>query len=135
MTVTEIESGQIADDFIKTMKWGDETPEEVRSLVEMNIKGFWAWMHSADMEGCQSGVDEAFRARFRQGVIIRGIPVWVCADDFYEDRSVGINWGPEHVWAIRRDDGTVFEMTREEEEHWAGVAAESCRPDDDDPTW
>jgi hypothetical protein len=135
MSVTEIESATIVDDFVKTMKWSDDTPEEVRSLVIMNLRGFWQWMHSDSMEGCQSALDQAFDARFRQGVTIRGIPVWVCAEDFTGDRSVGQSWGPEQIWAIRRDDGTMFELTPEEHEHWFGVAAESVPEFPDDPEW
>lgn len=135
MSVTEIQQATIVDDFVATMKWSDDTQEHVRSLVVMNLRGFWQWMHSDKMEGCQSAVDQAMDARFRQGVTIRGIPVWVCADDFTEDKSVGINWGPEQIWAIRRDDGTMFELSREEEDHWAGIAAKSINPHDDDPTW
>lgn len=135
MSETEIESAAIVDDFVATMKWSDDTPEAVRSLVVMNLRGFWRWLHSAEMEGCQSGVDQAMAAKFRQGVTIRGIPVWVCADEFTEDKSVGQNWGPEHIWAIRRDDGTMFELTAEESDHWAGIAAESINPYDDDSAW
>ena len=133
MTVTEIQAGTIVDDFIKTMRWSDDTPADVRALVEMNLRGFWSWMHSDAMEGCQSAVDQALDARFRQGVTIRGIPVWVCAEDFTGDRSVGQSWGPEQIWAIRRDDGTMFELAPEEEEHWCGVAADSVPEFPDDP--
>ncbi|MEO8270374.1 MAG: hypothetical protein ABI557_11690 [Aureliella sp.] len=69
MTVSEIQSGVIAEDFIKQLKWSDDTPEEVRSAVASNIRCFWQWMHSQDMEGCQAGVDEAMSARFREGAL------------------------------------------------------------------
>jgi len=135
MTVTDIQSASIVDDFVKTMKWSDATPEDVRSLVVMNLRGFWHWMHSDAMEGCQSGVDQALEARFRQGITIRGIPVWVCADDFTSDSSVGQIWGPEQIWAIRRDDGTEFVLSDEEVGHWAGVASDSISEFPDDPDW
>lgn len=135
MTVTEIQQATIVDDFVATMKWSDETPEYVRSLVVMNLRGFWQWIHSEDMEGCRSALDQAMDARFRQSVTIRGIPVWVCADDFTSDRSTGIHWGPEQVWAIRRDDATEFVLTTEEQQHWASIAAESIPEFEDDPEW
>jgi len=135
MTVTEIQQATIVDDFAKTMTWSDDTPEEVRSLVIMNLRGFWQWMHSDAMEGCQSALDQAFDAKFRQGVTIRGIPVWVCAEDFTGDRSGGQAWWPEQIWAIRRDDGTMFELTPEEYEHWFGVATERIPEFPDCPEW
>lgn len=134
MTVTEIQSGTIVNDFVKQMRWDyANTPEPVRSLVIANIRGFWQWMHSEEMEGCQAATDQAFDARFRQGVSIRGIPVWVCADDFTSDKSTGQPWGPEQVWAIRRDDATEFVLTTEEEQYWASIAAESVPEFPDDP--
>jgi len=135
MIAAEVEQATIIDDFVKTMKWSDDTPEDVKTLVIGNLRGFWSWMHSQDMEGCQSVVDQALAARFREGAIVRGIPVWVCADEFEADPATGLGWGPGCIWAIRRDDGTAFELTSDDENHWAGIAAEKIEPYDDDPSW
>lgn len=125
----------VVDEFLQTLKWSEDTPDEVRTLVVGNIRGFWAWLHSQDMEGCQASVDQALAARFHEAANIRGVPVWVCADEFAQDPAVGIGWGPEEIWAIRRDDATAFELTEEEQNHWSGIAAEKIEPYDDDPTW
>ena len=115
----------VVEDFIKSMIWHPDTPSAVRETAICNVRGFWAFLHSDKMEGCQKALDEAYKAKFHTQAIVRGIPVWVCADEFTSDRSVGMGWGPEQIWATRRDDGTMFELTAEETDHWAGVAAES----------
>jgi hypothetical protein len=46
---------------------------------------------------------------------IRGTEVIVFADHFTEDRSTGLNLGPEDVWA-ETTDGAVFDLTYEETE-------------------
>ena len=114
MTQTVIEKAEAAEDFIAAMRWAEDTPQDVRDLVAMNIRGFWSWLHSEKLEGCQYAVDQAFKAKSHRADIIRGIPVFVCANEFEEDQSVGLGWGPGEVFAIRRDDGTAFEMTAEE---------------------
>lgn len=128
MSQTTIEKAEVVDDFVKLMKWSPDTPESVRGLVEANIRGFWSFLHSKDLEGCQEAVDKAFEAKWHTAAIVRGVPVFVCADEFTQDLSVGINWGPENVWAIRRDDATEFVLTGEEIDHWAGEAAKSSGP-------
>ena len=132
MSVTEIERATVVDDFVASMKWSDDTPEDARSLVIGNIRGFWSWMHSDEMEGCQSSVDQAMDARFHKSATIRGIPVWVCADDFSQDPSTGQGWSPDHIWAMRRDDGTAFELTDDEQSHWGEIAAETIDPYDEE---
>jgi hypothetical protein len=62
--------------------------------------------------------------------VIRGIEVKVFADSF--DRSPGIPYGPQEVWA-QTFEGDAFELTQAEEEKIASEAAES-RLSDYDPT-
>ena len=132
---TVIERADVVEDFVRTLKWREDTPEDVRTLVIGNIRGFWAWLHSDDMEGCQESVDQAMAARCREGAIIRGVPVWVCADEFDADPSTGLGWGPSEIWAIRRDDATEFPLNDDEVNHWSGIAAEKIEPYDDDPSF
>ena len=64
--------------------------------------------------------------------VVRGIPVYICADEFTEDQSVGMNWGPEQITAFRRDDATVFELTSEETDFWSCEAGKNYDPHHDD---
>jgi len=128
MTETVIEKAEAAEDFIAAMQWADDTPQDVRDLVAMNVRGFWSWLHSDKFEGCQYAVDQAFDAKWHRAEIIRGIPVFVCANEFHEDQSVGMAWGPEEVFAIRRDDGTAFELTGEETDAVSVRASEEYDP-------
>jgi hypothetical protein len=128
VTESVIEKAEVVEDFIAAMKWADETPESVRSLVAMNVRGFWSYLHSEAMEGCQYAVDQAFEAKWHRADIIRGIPVFVCANEFHEDQSVGMAWGPEEVFAIRRDDGTAFDLSGEEIDAISVRASEEYDP-------
>ena len=44
---------------------------------------------------------------------IRGVEVTVYADNFYSDHSVGIEFGPDEVYATK-DNGEDFELTEQE---------------------
>jgi len=85
-------------------------------------------------EPCDSAISQMFAAAWHREAIIRDVPVCILADEFTQDRSVGIEFGPEELSAIRQDDGTPFELTAEETDHWIGIAAESksrdYEPDD-----
>lgn len=128
MTESVIEKAEVVEDFIASMKWSYDTPESVRSLVAMNVRGFWSYLHSEAMEGCQYAVDRAFAAKWHRADILRGIPVFVCADEFFEDESVGMSWGPSEVFAVRRDDGTSLDLTREEIDAISVRASEEYDP-------
>jgi hypothetical protein len=128
VTQTVIEMAEAAEEFIAAMKWSDDTPKSVRSLVAMNVRGFWSYLHSEALEGCQSAVDQAWKSAWHRPDVIRGIPVFVCANEFFEDESVGIAWGPEEVFAVRRDDGTSLELTREEIDAISVRASEEYDP-------
>lgn len=116
MTQTVIEMAEAAEEFIRAGKWAADTPQYVRDMVAMNIRGFWSYLHSESLVGCEQACNEACNAAWHRVDVIRGIPVYVCADEFTEDKSTGIRFGPEQVYAIRRDDGTAFELTQEETE-------------------
>ena len=131
MTQTVIEMAEAAEEFIRAGKWADDTPQDVRDLVAMNIRGFWSYLHSEALEGCQYAVDQAWKSRWHRPEVIRGIPVFVCANDFDEDQSVGLAWGPQEVFAVRRDDGTVFELTGEETDAISVRASEEYDPSRD----
>lgn len=127
MTQTVIEMAEAAEEFIRRGKWHQDTPQDVRDLVAMNIRGFWSFLHSNALEGCQAATDQACAARWHTATVVRGIPVFICADEFELDPSVGIN-GFGQAWAVRRDDGTVMDLTPEELEHWIGVASSNYEP-------
>ncbi len=55
---------------------------------------------------------------------IRGVDVVIYAGEFTSDRSVGMNWGPEVIGAVRCDNGTEFDLTDEEMDLYAGKAAD-----------
>jgi hypothetical protein len=67
-------------------------------------------------------------AKWSCDTVIRGKEVTVFADAFGEDLSVGINWGPEEVWAEDLH-GNNFELTDEEFEDFAIRAAEDTYDD------
>jgi hypothetical protein len=128
MTQSVIEMAEAAEEFIRRGKWHPDTPQDVRDLVAMNIRGFWSFLHSAELEGCQSAVDQAWKMPWHRPDVIRGVPVYVCAGDFIEDQSVGVAWGPEEIFAVRRDDGTSLELTREEIDAISVRASEEYDP-------
>lgn len=123
MSETVIEAADVVQDFIDSMQWAPETPEDVRGLVAANVRGFWQFLHSERMEGCRRAIDIAFAAKWHRAAVIREIPVFVCANSFTSDPH---GYGPEELWAIRRDDATVFELTTEEYDDWCGKAGESA---------
>lgn len=94
------------------------------------IRSFWNWPHSDAIEGCQKAVDEACAADWHTPGYVRGTPIYVCAKDYHEDLSVGVPWTPREFWAIRRDDGTQFILTPEEEEKFIILAC-GYEPSDD----
>lgn len=132
MTQSVIEMAECVEEFIKAMKWAPDTSAEVRGLVEANVRGFWAYIHSEKLEGCQVAAEIAYKSAWHVPAIVREVPVYICADEFTEDQSVGLNWGPEQITAIRRDDGTVFELTSEETDFWSCEAGKNHNPHHDD---
>jgi hypothetical protein len=65
--------------------------------------------------------------------VIRGVAVTVYANNFEEDRSVGLNLGPDEMYA-KTEDGAEFELTDDEQSALAEEATEeylSCCQDDD----
>ena len=126
---TAVERADVVDEFINVMEWSDKTPEEVRRLVECNVRGFWGFLHSDQLAGCKEAREESGKARWHCEAVIRGVPVFVCGDDFEGDDSVGMAYGPNELWAIRRDDATAFELTDGERDEWFIAAADSMASD------
>lgn len=54
---------------------------------------------------------------------IRGISVTVFGSNYSEDSSVGIQFGPEDVWA-ETEDGQYFKLTDDEENDFYGQLAD-----------
>lgn len=121
----------VVEDFLDRCEWGPGMSDHLISVVADNLSGFWSWLHSSEMEGCQKAVDESLEAKWRHSTCIRGVQVFVCADSFSMDHEVGMPWGPEDVWAIRRDDATEFILTNEEADKYSALASEQCDPYDD----
>jgi hypothetical protein len=61
---------------------------------------------------------------------IRGVEVWITAEDFSGDESVGIGIGPDCVTAKRLDNAEDFELTDDEVEAIGIEATESYLADD-----
>lgn len=59
---------------------------------------------------------------------IRGVEIEVHAEDWYGDPSVGIEYGPETVYA-RTLDGEDFELTDEETEKLTSTAIKASWDD------
>jgi hypothetical protein len=66
------------------------------------------------MRGCASAANEAMSAVTWLKEVVRDTPVWILSDDV----PFGLHWGPDSVRAIRRDDGTAFELTADEKMEW-----------------
>lgn len=55
--------------------------------------------------------------------VVRFVQVTVFGDNYTEDRSVGLNFGPDDVWA-EKEDGSNFELTEKEQEEFGIKLAE-----------
>ncbi len=62
--------------------------------------------------------------------VIRGTCVTVYGDNYTEDPSVGLGFGPEEVWA-ELPDGSQFELTDDEENDFSQKLADIKRDDYD----
>lgn len=63
--------------------------------------------------------------------VIRGTCVTVYGDNYTEDPSVGLGFGPEEVWA-EDAEGNQFQLTDDEEDNFGQRLADIKRDDYDD---
>lgn len=132
MSAPIIQMAEVVDEFIALIEWDADTSDTTKERVIANLRRFWCHIHSENLAGCQAAAELAYKSTWHVPAVVRGIPVYICADEFTEDQSVGMNWGPEQITAFRRDDATVFELTQEEIDHWSCEAAKSHDPHHDD---